>query len=116
MLIFMVAASLSSSLGRRRRRRRHPPATDRTDPSLGAALLGSEASRPPPGGPGGQLSQGEQDVLRLIALGASVSTGATIRGSAARSGTSGPVGRHATERLRDLSLRHARVTGPGPGV
>lgn len=38
-------------------------------PSLGAALLAPEASLPRLGGPGGQLSEREQEVLRLIALG-----------------------------------------------
>ena len=39
------------------------------DPSLGAALLAPDAPRPRPGGPGGQLSERELEVLRLVALG-----------------------------------------------
>lgn len=38
-------------------------------PRLGAALLGRDAPKARPGGPGGELSQREVDVLRLIALG-----------------------------------------------
>ena len=38
-------------------------------PSLGAALLAPEASRARLAGPGGELSERERDVLRLIALG-----------------------------------------------
>ena len=38
-------------------------------PSLGAALLAPEAARPHLAGPGGELSEREQEVLRLIALG-----------------------------------------------
>ena len=38
-------------------------------PSLGAALLTPEAARPRLAGPGGELSEREQEVLRLIALG-----------------------------------------------
>jgi two-component system response regulator NreC len=38
-------------------------------PSLGAALLAPEAARARLGGPGGELSEREQEVLRLIALG-----------------------------------------------
>ncbi len=38
-------------------------------PSLGAALLSSEASQQVPAGPGGALSERETEVLRLIALG-----------------------------------------------
>jgi DNA-binding NarL/FixJ family response regulator len=39
------------------------------DPSLGAALLGAESLGPRPGGPGGELSERELNVLRLVALG-----------------------------------------------
>ena len=38
-------------------------------PSLGAALLAPEAARRRLGGPGGELSEREQEVLRLITLG-----------------------------------------------
>ena len=38
-------------------------------PSLGAALLAPGASGPRPGGPGGELSDREIEVLRLVALG-----------------------------------------------
>jgi DNA-binding NarL/FixJ family response regulator len=38
-------------------------------PSLGAALLAPEAAHPKLAGPGGELSEREQEVLRLIALG-----------------------------------------------
>lgn len=38
-------------------------------PLLGAALLAPEADEPRPGGPGGELSAREVEVLRLIALG-----------------------------------------------
>lgn len=38
-------------------------------PSLGAALLAPEAARAKVAGPGGELSEREQEVLRLIALG-----------------------------------------------
>ena len=38
-------------------------------PSLGAALLSTEASQQMPAGPGGALSERETEVLRLIALG-----------------------------------------------
>lgn len=38
-------------------------------PSLGAALLESEVITPRPSGPGGELSEREVDVLRLLALG-----------------------------------------------
>ena len=38
-------------------------------PSLGAALLAPEAAQPKLAGPGGELSEREQEVLRLIALG-----------------------------------------------
>lgn len=38
-------------------------------PSLGAALLAPEAARRPLAGPGGELSEREQEVLRLITLG-----------------------------------------------
>jgi two-component system response regulator NreC len=38
-------------------------------PSLGAALLAPEAARPHLAGPGGELSEREQEVLKLIALG-----------------------------------------------
>ncbi len=38
-------------------------------PSLGAALLSTAASRARPSGPGGELSEREVDVLRLVALG-----------------------------------------------
>ena len=38
-------------------------------PSLGAALLAPEAARPHLAGPGGALSEREQEVLKLIALG-----------------------------------------------
>jgi two-component system response regulator NreC len=38
-------------------------------PTLGAALLAPEPERARPGGPGGELSDREVDVLRLIALG-----------------------------------------------
>ncbi len=38
-------------------------------PILGAALLAPEAEHPHPGGPGGELSTREVEVLRLIALG-----------------------------------------------
>jgi DNA-binding NarL/FixJ family response regulator len=39
------------------------------DPSLGAALLGAESLGPRPGGPGGELSERELNVLRQVALG-----------------------------------------------
>lgn len=39
------------------------------DPSLGAALLTPDAPAPRPAGPGGELSERELEVLRLIALG-----------------------------------------------
>ena len=39
------------------------------DPSLGAALLTPDAPASRPAGPGGELSERELDVLRLIALG-----------------------------------------------
>lgn len=38
-------------------------------PRLGAALLSSDATGPRAGGPGGELSERELDVLRLVALG-----------------------------------------------
>lgn len=38
-------------------------------PSLGAALLSPEASQARPAGPGGELSEREVDVLRLVAMG-----------------------------------------------
>lgn len=38
-------------------------------PSLGAALLAPETAHPKLAGPGGELSEREQEVLRLIALG-----------------------------------------------
>lgn len=38
-------------------------------PSLGAALLGPEAASARPSGPGGELSEREVDVLRMVALG-----------------------------------------------
>lgn len=38
-------------------------------PRLGAALVAHDAERPTPAGPGGELSEREQEVLRLIALG-----------------------------------------------
>ena len=38
-------------------------------PTLGAALLSAETVAPRLGGPGGQLSEREADVLRLVALG-----------------------------------------------
>ena len=38
-------------------------------PSLGAALLAPEAARARPSGPGGELSEREVDVLRMVALG-----------------------------------------------
>jgi len=39
------------------------------DPSLGAALLAPDAPGPRPGGPGGELSERELEVLRLVGLG-----------------------------------------------
>ena len=42
---------------------------DYVHPSLGAALLAPEAATARPSGPGGELSEREVDVLRLVALG-----------------------------------------------
>lgn len=43
--------------------------TEYVHPRLGAALLSPEAATPRAGGPGGELSERELEVLRLVALG-----------------------------------------------
>lgn len=49
---------------------RHVAAGDEyVHPSLGAALLAPEAANARPSGPGGELSEREVDVLRMVALG-----------------------------------------------